>query len=507
MIDRLTEMINLVSKNKVNRVEIISGKGNKETKLHQLYEGIHNGAFTNDEAAAQTLYGKTSDYEAYRKLKYKLERRLINTLFHIDVSSAQYNKTQTAYYNCHKNLTAVEILLGRTATRSALSIAERTLKIAIEYEFTTIALALIRKLLAHYAFQKKHNAKYNQLRAKEIELSEQHDAESIAMRYRQDIYALYTYQPDKIMEHLATIETYTTELTALMQKHQSYIFCMDTYDILCIRYEITHDYPKVIEICNQAIAFFNKKEHANYEIALFIFFRKNLGYYTALGRYEQAERAALACLNGVEEGGSNWYKAVEHYIVLCLHSQQYVKAYELWLKGVKHKLYQVLSASQRKRWDVYQAYIFYWIKYHNLEVNLKSSFNFRNFLSTPPKHNEAYRYSNIAILVLQILVFLRRKKYNKAADSIKILTKYKHWSINNAYIARSSCFIRMLKVLESSQFNRIGTTRKAARYLQKMAEFPVDVGQEIPKVEPLPYTYLWELILKSLPDNFFYEKN
>lgn len=511
MFDRLVEMVTLISKNKLHRIEIVGENANTDSKLYQLYEGIDNGSFKDDTAAANALYGKAHNDSNYRNTKYQLEKRLINTLFHIDVNHAQYNDSQTAYYNCYKNLAAVAILSGQSAKISAISIARRTLKIAQDYEFTDIALAIIHKLLGYFCFNQKDYELYLALREQETNLFDIYTAEILATRYRQNIYACHRNKPNMHEEHLAMVKTAAMKIKPLMEKHKSYRFCMKAYDILCIRYEIVHDYPKVIEICNQAIDFFQQKEYANYKITLFLFLCKNIVYYTALDKYEAAEATAIKGLASVEQGGRNWFIVLEHYMILCFQRHDYVKAYELWLTGVQSKLYKSLLLRQKLRWDIYEAYSMYFIKYHGLELDVRHrpKFSFHRFLNQIPKKDKNYRHNHIAILALQILAFFEKKKYKKALACIKALKAYANRVLNQAYTARSSYFIRMLKILEQSQLNPTAARRKvaAAAYLEKMAEYPVDVGQELPKVEVLPYEYMWELMLEHLPVSLYFDPN
>ena len=52
------------------------------SKMIRLVQGIHRNKFETDTQAATALYGNTRSMDAYRHLKARLRRRLINQTIH-----------------------------------------------------------------------------------------------------------------------------------------------------------------------------------------------------------------------------------------------------------------------------------------------------------------------------------------------------------------------------------------------------------------------------------------
>ena len=53
----LKEMIDIINRNKVAKIEVMGNPGNYKGKMRRLYDGIVSGEFETDKAAAKALYG------------------------------------------------------------------------------------------------------------------------------------------------------------------------------------------------------------------------------------------------------------------------------------------------------------------------------------------------------------------------------------------------------------------------------------------------------------------
>ena len=55
---------------------------------------------------------KSSKHDKYRQLKSRFKKRLLNTLYFLDINQPANPNYERAYYNCHKDWTLVKILLN-----------------------------------------------------------------------------------------------------------------------------------------------------------------------------------------------------------------------------------------------------------------------------------------------------------------------------------------------------------------------------------------------------------
>lgn len=508
MFNRLAELITLVSKTKVQRVEIVGEKHNYNSAVQRLYQGIHNGDFTSDEDAAKALYNSNPAHEAYRQLKYKLEKRLINTLFHIDISNAQYSSHQIAHYTCHRNTAAVAILAGKGASKNAIAIAERTLRIALMYEFTSIALELANKLQEYYCINISDNKKYltyNDVSKKQMKLLV---AENTAANYKRELMFLHSGRTGHDDTHLEKAIQYTEELKELFKTHQSHQFALKTFNVFTIRYELANDYHMVVKECDKAIEYFENKDQAQsqFRLANFLFSYKKVNAYTTLKDYKQGEEAAIKCLDYAIDGGINWYRALEYYIILCLHDKQYQKAYDLYIKAISHKKFKGLHPEYRELWIIYEAYIHYFIRHEKISIKTssKGKFRIRKFLNSVPIYSKDKRGLNISILILHVLFLLDNKKYEKIINRVEYLKSYVNKNLVKGETYRSSCFVKMLIALIEGKFNKTATIRKAEPFVEKLKQHPLNKSKQASNVEIVPYEDLWDCIMESIVTNFWH---
>ena len=97
--EKLQELIVFLNKQTTQNIEVI-GKATRQSqgKIYRLYEGIADGVIKNDEEAAIAILGTDSSDINYKKLKYRLQNRLMNTVFFIEVNKPSFNDSQRAYY-------------------------------------------------------------------------------------------------------------------------------------------------------------------------------------------------------------------------------------------------------------------------------------------------------------------------------------------------------------------------------------------------------------------------
>jgi hypothetical protein len=204
-----------------------------------------------------------------------------------------------------------------------------------------------------------------------------------------------------------------------------------------------------------------------------------------------------------EEGKINWYITCEYYLILFFHSQQYPKAFKIFLEAFHHSGFKNLPPAYQERWKLYQAFIHYFIAAGIIKPGLKDEkelgkFKLTRFLNDVPEFSKDKRGANISILILQILFLVQMKRYDEVTERLKALQSYSHRYLRKDDTYRSNCFIHMLLQLPNSYFNKKAAVRKAKKYVDKLAEMPLPKAKQSGEIEPVPYEHLWEFVLASL---------
>ena len=146
------ELVQVIKKYSLKEVDIISNdKQHSFSKIGKFYQGVKEGVINSDDDAIAHLYGQQDAIVSYKKLKYRLKERLVNSLFLIDLNQSNFTNIQKAYYKCYKDWAAVRILLGRSAKKSAIALSKKVLSKAIKYEFTELIVNICRVMRLYCA--------------------------------------------------------------------------------------------------------------------------------------------------------------------------------------------------------------------------------------------------------------------------------------------------------------------------------------------------------------------
>ncbi|MCB9298860.1 MAG: hypothetical protein H6559_37935 [Lewinellaceae bacterium] len=118
----------------------------------------------------------------------------------------------------------------------------------------------------------------------------------------------------------------------------------------------------------RAVAYFENNNHLASRQALFNFSYRMLSSFILLRRLEEGKREALRCLQWVDKGLFNWFKAMEYLFILHLHSEEYQKAYGIYKTVVNQEQFSQQYSGIQEVWYINEAYIFYFISIGIIEA-------------------------------------------------------------------------------------------------------------------------------------------
>jgi len=502
MLDVLQELAFIVNRKKISGIELPVQKG--DSPLFQLYEGIHNNEFTSDEDALHQLFCGDKQESKYQKLKFQLKGHLLNSLFLIDLNEPHYNDRQRAYYECYKNWAAVKILLGKDARNSAVKLSLNILRQAERFEFTELVMDISRILRLHYGTRKGNLAKYEKYNALFKEYEQLWLMENNAEGRYTELVMHYVNSKATKPELESMAATYYEEIKTDLEKADSYRLRFSAYFIHLTQHMSRNDYAKSIEVAEDAIAYYKKKEYQA-TTPLLIFAYQLLVCYTQLKKYEQGEKIVSFCQSMVKEGSFNWFKFQENHFLLAMHTGQYQQAFRILQHTQSNPRFQYLPSSVLEVWKIFDAYCHYLVMMDQVkieEVAAAPSFRLSKFINEIPIFSKDKRGMNISILVIQVLILIRKGQYEKAADRIESVRKYAYRYLSKDHTYRSNCFIKMLCKLPSAHYHKIAVGRKAESLFLKLKKVPLDIANQAHDIEVIPYEQLWELTMCSLDTSF-----
>ncbi|MDQ3072618.1 MAG: hypothetical protein M3Q97_05085 [Bacteroidota bacterium] len=105
---------------------------------------------------------------------------------------------------------------------------------------------------------------------------------------------------------------------------------------------------------------------------------------------------------------------------------------------------------------------------------------------------------NTAILILQILWLLKKKKWNSVIDRAESLRSYLYRNLNHRVSERTILFIKMLLQLDKSDFEVETWNSRTKSLLNKMGAYVQLYKPEESRIEVVSYEQLHSFILSCL---------
>lgn len=129
----LEELGRVLNDKKLARIEIFDNSNNQHTDnlMTAFFEGITQQRFSSDAEAARLIYGSDDKSEKYRKLKSRLNNRLLNSFLLIKPPANRFLRDETSQLNLKRQLVIIHVLKQIGATSNALKISKKALNQAL----------------------------------------------------------------------------------------------------------------------------------------------------------------------------------------------------------------------------------------------------------------------------------------------------------------------------------------------------------------------------------------
>ena len=495
----ILELVNLLDQNKHATLPVVNVPYQKDDLYTKFYQEVVAGNINSDEDAARILYGETPSSQKYKQLKHRFKGRLNDSVLLINHDTKEHIEGQKAYYTCHKNLAIVNILMSKGAKQTALDIGNKTLKIAMKFEFIDISTNIIEVLRRLYVIHKVDKKKFNSLNKlyhkQKLNQTAETEAEELFLRLSINLINSKDYKK----EYSQKAKEFSQKLSIYINSVETHRFLFFSKLIELIPHEINNEYEKAIEI---SLETYNKLLTKPFKLKIikFVFVFKAFYGYINLCNYLGAKKLIPKCLESLDYASLNWFKFNQVKFVYLMRIKKYRKANELLIETSTNKRFPFLDNNTLEIWKIYIAYLHLTI--NNKKDTQKSNkvFSIGKFLNEVPIYSKDKRGLNIQILIVQILLLLQRKKYNAIIDKIPSLERYssRYLKSHNAY--RANCFIKMLLQLEKGNFHPVGVQRHAKKYLAKLHEVPLEKSTAVLEMEIVPFDQLWEMAIEMLED-------
>ncbi|MEM1322384.1 MAG: hypothetical protein AAGG75_19130 [Bacteroidota bacterium] len=499
----LIEISKIVTKKKVRKIEIFDDHSlkHKNSKFNEFYEALMAGKFKNDRDAASYLYSCSPTDDKYRQLKSRFRKRLLNTLFFLDVNLPSTSNYDRAYYSCNKDWTLVKILLSNNAQHTASALARQILMIALKFKFADVIVncsRILRRYSASIADEKNYET-YDQYSKQYQNVL---DAEIRSEELYQRVIMNYHKPASKNIDLKERIDTYCDALVGLSEVYDSPIVVYNMYLVWAYRYEMLHDFEAMLEVCNKAEAYIEENPLYYQDDKLATFQLKKMSAYLHLRDWKNGKINAEKCLQSFPAGSETWFTFMEYYLLLAIHTDNYINALAIYNKAFNNTKFKKLPLLTREKWKIYDVYLNYIIESEGasnpvLLTQRRKSFRASRFLNDPILYPKDQRIFTVHLVVAQILFFLEKKGHNAVVERIDRLKNYANRQLKKEEYFRAIQFIRLLQQLNKADY-QVDSLSNVDKYYNRLIETPFFYRGMISELEVIPYEKLWNLILKRL---------
>lgn len=499
----LLEIASIVTKKKVKKIEIFDEYSlkNKNSKFNEFYEDVTAGVYKNDRDAASKLYNCSPKDPRYRQLKSRFRKRLLNTLFFLDVNKPSASNYDRAHFSCHKEWTLVKILLDNDAYLSAISLARSILTTAQRFQISEVIVncaRLLREDAANTGMRKEFEEFDNMVKNYDLILTAEIRSEELYQRVIID-YHLPAYGESDLEEK---IESYSNTLLSLSEMYDSPIIFYNMFLVWAMRFEMLRDYKALLEVCDRAEQYIEQNPEFYQEEKLIEFYTKKMSAYLHLVNYTDGQINAEKCLQRFPAGTKPWLTFMEYYVLLALHTGHYIQAMAIYNQTVTNKLFNKLDNKSRDKWVVFEAVIYLMLQNGMMAKRLASSrkhttFDPATFITQSFNFGLDLKMLSVYITFIQVVFALRAKQYSVADEKVDYLQNMANRNLHKDEYHRPIQFIRLL--LQARKVNyQSEELRNTEKYFARLTDAPFNYRGVVTQFEPLPLEKLWSVLLTHL---------
>lgn len=497
----LLEISKIVTKRKIRKIEIFDDHTlrTKKSKFNEFYDALREGKLKTDREAASMLYGCPPTDSKYRQLKSRFRKRLLNTLFFLDINLPKAGNYDRAHYSCNKDWTLAQTLLWYNATVSAAQIARQIFTTSLKYQFTELIINSARMLRQHAIEQGDENS-YEEYDYHIKQYTPILEAEIRSEELYQRVIMHYFKPLQKHQDLEQRMDSYCNALLGLSEQYESPVIAYNMYLVWLYRYEILKDFQMVLAVCEQGEQYVEEHPVYKQHRKMALFQTKKMAAYLHLRNFRAGRANAEKCLRELEEGSEAWFYFMEYYFLLSMHTQNYTQAIAILKEVFNNSKFKKLDKEEASKWNTFKDYVGYIIESEGkanpvLKMHRLKDFQPDKLMSKEANFPKNQRILAVHTLILQVLLLLEHRQFNDARERINRLKKYANRQLRKEEYYRLNQFIRLLQQYEKADFQpeELSNTRKYAKALE---ETPFLYRGVIMELEVLPYELLWSRVQK-----------
>lgn len=503
----LMEFVSLIKRFKAPEAHLVMLIGKKNTLIYRFYEAILRGEVKTDEEAVFFLYGINDvRYAPYKTLKTELKKRLANTTFLHNAEAEGTTELMNAVFLCQKNYITIFKLRAFSAQTAAYELAQTTLQIAIKYEQFELVTMILEQLIALQSSVLVDKPKQKRIYE---EMLETYKAE---VNLEREVYVAYYSLTEKFAKSQAKSEEVHSLARGYYEKFKPYLTTSNNtvtiYTIMTMNlwtYMKINKYEEALSVCNEIITFLKSRPFM-YNVRLNTILSNKTICCIQLKKLEEGKESIAEALSFAYEGTRGWFQNRVLYIRLCLHTQNYQEAWEVYKSIKEHPNLISQSRPFLEEVKVVEALLFFLVEKKYIKPRLKDQkmiekFSWFDFINDVPIYSRDHNGMQIPILLIQILWAVHSRNHKLIKPRLDTLNRFRTRISEIAAddgTLRSNYIIRMVSKFENPTISKRDLIRKTEDLLEKLKHTPSSASPQAYAIEVMPFEDLWQLYLNVL---------
>jgi tetratricopeptide (TPR) repeat protein len=470
--------------------EILGGPG--ETLQHRFLESID----LEEAEVAKKLGVKLTD-QSYLVLKSAVYRKILNAIFLIEVrKDKDHTSHSVARDENDRSLFAAKTLAFLGVKDGAEFIAKREIGSCEKYEFYANGIEFlsiltnaasvrgdIRAFKKHITLQTKWLSYYSA----EVEMGALQN--ELLMRFA-------TRGPDQpqVREKLRLV---SFKAGTVFKANPTFKLGLISYRLQGFNYEASWDYEQAIRLYRDAEEYIQSKPQFATPIRLSEFALKRLGCAIQLRNKKEGVSAAKVCLGAYTPGSFNWHATMEQLFLLYMSTLDFENAEKILQQVTSSGNGKTLDDLARQRWQLHMLYLQYAQSKLKLSYKLENRRTFKDFLRLVPAYSSDKVGYNMSALILHILYLIETGDRNAINNRLEALEKYRTRHLKDKG-RQADLFIQLLIAMVKAKHIQSEVRRETEGLFNELKAIGAR-GAKLEGVQILPFEWLWERILSSLP--------
>ena len=454
---------------------------------------------TEDEVAA--IIGVRKSSSGFRMFKKRLKEKLLNSMFFIDLNEENARPYIRATKTCMANCYCIDILMLFSARHAGASLAESTLKKAVEFELFDSALFCAKVLRKQHSYlgDIKQFEHYNAL------VEQYHRLAYVTDKAAEYLEALNATQantnilkPDNIARAAENLQL----VKELFRQYPVYQVGLHYYRIKAFFECLVQDFNAALQTWKDYEGFLEKYKSYEYDVRLGESALQQLYCQLCVSDYKAGETNASRCENLFKLHSNNWFIYKEYFFLLCMHARNYRQAGETVLQITTASHFKFLNRNRQEKWKIFEAYNY--LVHKALDIHddglEETKFRLSSFLNETLIYNKDKEGFNTSILIFQAMLLLLEGNFRKLVDKTEALKRYANRYFIKDAIYKSQIFIKMLLIADKCSYDKSLTSQKTIKYFEKLKTSGYAHVNSYDGLEIVPYSDLWEIALDCMKD-------